>query len=90
MAARPFLRRPGLGASAALRLLLLVAAVLAGCVAETRVSMETDLPSAAVGAARRYVREERVTAHDVMDLHFFLRHDPAAVEALREVSGGGK
>ena len=47
-----------------------------------RVNLEPDVPDHAIGQARHFVREGRVTPTDMLRLQIVLRHDPAAVAAL--------
>lgn len=92
------------GLLAGFLLLLLIASTGAAVVAsssvvgyeaEPRLQLEADVPLGAIGRARGFVVEGRVSDEDVIDLQFVLQHDPAAVESLREVrdsvrAGGSK
>lgn len=53
--------------------------------AEPRLQLEADVPLGAIGRARGFAVEGRVSDEDVIDLQFVLKHDPAGVESLREV-----
>lgn len=52
---------------------------------EPRLQLEADVPVAAIGRARGFVVDGRVTDSDLVDAQFVLKHAPGAVESLHDV-----
>lgn len=73
-------------ALAAFGLALASASVVGYYEREPRLQLEADVPLHAIGSARNFLVEGRVTEADALDLQIVLKHDLGAVERLHEVS----